>query len=74
MLIAFGTKHIVYREARADIAKQFYVVEIKKPVRIIHHQRFAVREVNETAHLLFEAVAVMLYLLGRHHVSHVRAS
>ena len=59
---------------RSYLTKYIDVVQIKQPICIVYHKRFSIREIDETAHLLFEAVTVMLDLLRCHHTSHISSS
>ena len=59
---------------RPDFAEQFDIVQVKEPVRVVYHERLAFGKVDEFAHLLLEAVAVVLDLLRSHHAPHIRSS
>ena len=72
LLVALGAQHVVDREACANVAQQLDIVELQQPVRVIDHDGLALAEVDEAFHLLFEAVAVVLDDLRRHHRAHVR--
>ena len=74
LLVALRAQHVVDREARADLAQQLDIVELHQPVRVVQHHRLAFAEFDEALHLLFEAVAVVLDGLDRHHRAHVRAA
>ena len=71
LLVTFGTKHIVDREAGADLTQNINIVEIKKPVRIVYHNSLIIAKFNEAAHLLFEAGDVVVDILFRQHFSHI---
>ena len=61
----------------ADVPNELDVVQVHQPVRVVHHQRLGaallqpVAELDETAHLLFEALAVVVDGLFRHHGAQV---
>ena len=57
-----------------DLTKKIDVIQIHQPVCIVDHQGFSVRKINETAHLLFEAVTVVLNCFRRHHLAHIGTS
>ena len=59
---------------RSDITKEFNVIKIHQPVCIIYHHSFAVRKIDETFHLLFEAVTVVLNGFRCHHLTHIASS
>ena len=71
LLIAFRRKHPVYRKMRPDLTKQFHVIEVKQPVRIVDHERFSVRKINETAHLNLKALDIVGDLLLCEHFPHI---
>ena len=58
-----------YREAGPDFAQKVYIVQVQQPVRVIDRNRLslALSEIDKSAHLLTEALAVVLNLLNRHH-------
>ena len=47
------------------------VVQVEQPVSIVYEQCLVIRKVYETAHLLFEAVYIVLDRLLRHHLAHI---
>ena len=71
LLEAFGPQHVVHGEAGADVPDEVHVVQVQEPVSVVHHLGLALAEVDEPGHLLFEAVAVVLDGLLRHHGAHV---
>ncbi len=58
----------------ADVTDKFNVIQISQPVRIVYHKRLAFTELDETAHLLLEAFAVMVNLLCGHHGTKVASA
>ena len=74
LLVALGTQHVVHREAGAHISQQFHVIQLHQPLGIVQHQGLALAKVDEPAHLLFEAVAVVLNVLGGQHFAHISAA
>ena len=70
--IASGAEHVVDRKLGSDVAHEFQEVQVPKPVGIVDHQRLVLAEINEARHLLPEALAVVVDLLHRHHLAHVR--
>ena len=73
-LIALMGKHPVHAEVHSYIPEHFNIIQIHQPVRIVDHQRFAVGEINEFAHLLFETLAVVLNRLHRHHLPQIASA
>ena len=71
LLVALKGEHLVDREAGADLAQHIDIVELQEPVAVVDHERLAVGKVDEAAHLLFEALTVVLNGLGREHLAHV---
>ena len=57
---------------RADLPKQLYVIQIEQPVCIVDEKRFVIGKIDETAHLLFEAVNIVLNLFRCQHFPHIR--
>ena len=74
LLVASCTKHVVHREAGADVPDKVNVIQVTKPVGIVYHHGFSFTEFNEFAHLLLEAFAVMIDRFGCHHGSHITSS
>ncbi len=74
LLIALGAQHIVHREAGTHITQQFHVVQVQQPVGVVQHQSFAIREINELLHLLFEAGSVVGNVLLGQHLAHIGAA
>ena len=74
LLVALGAEHVVDGEARPDVADELDVVEVHEPVGVVDHDGLVVAELDEALHLLFEAVAVVLDHLRRHHLAHIRAA
>ena len=72
LLIALGPKHVVHREAGSHIPQQLDIVQFQQPVGVVYHLGLALTKLDEPLHLLFEAVAVVLDDLRRHHRAHVR--
>ena len=58
----------------AYLTQYIDIVQVKQPVCIVYHQCFVFGEIDETAHLLLEAVAVVLDRLFCHHLAHVGTS
>ena len=58
----------------SHVSQQFHVIQVQQPVRIVDHQCLAVTEINKTAHLLLEAVYVMLNGLLGHHGTHIASA
>ena len=67
-------EHSVYGEARAYLAEKLYVVEVEQPLGVVNHQSLAVGEVDKTAHLLLEALYVVLDLFLCEHLAHIGTS
>ena len=72
LLVALECEHLVYREASTNVTKNVDVVKVHEPVSVVYHKSLAVREINETAHLLFKASNVVLDSFLCEHLSHVR--
>ncbi len=56
---------------RADFPQKFNIIQIQKPLRIIHHKGFSLGKIDKTAHLLFKAFAVVVDGFLRHHGAHI---
>ncbi len=56
---------------RSDITKYLKVVQIQKPVCVVNKKSLSFGEIDETGHLLFEALNIVSDGFGRHHFSHV---
>ena len=69
--IAACTQHIIDRKARSDLTHEIQEVQITQPVGVIDHLGLARSELDETAHLLLEALTVMIDLLDGHHLTHI---
>ncbi len=74
LLIALGTQHVIYGEARAHLAQKLNIVEAQQPVGIIHHDSLALAEIDEALHLALEALSVVVDVLLGEHFSHIRAA
>ena len=59
---------------RPDVTQHFHVVQIQQPVCIVYYHCLSIRKVDETAHLLFEAVHVVLDCFFCHHLAHIGSS
>ena len=73
LLVAFGTQHIVDREACADLAEKIYIVEIEEPVGIVDHLSFALAEFDKAGHLAAEAFRIVVDIFLCEHFAHIRA-
>ena len=71
LLVALGGEHAVDGEVDADLAQEVDVVEAAQPVRVVDDQGLAVRKVEEAAHLLLDAVHVVVDDLGGEHLAKV---
>ena len=67
LLVASGAEHVVDREVHTDITDKLDVVEVAQPVCIVDHQRLVGSELDKAAHLLFEALAVVVDHFDCHH-------
>ena len=74
LLIALRTEHIVDRKACADLSQKVDIVEIEKPIGIIHHLSLAFAELYKTLHLTSEALCIVVYIVPCKHFSHIAAS
>ena len=74
LLVALCSQHVVDREARTDLAQELDIVEVQQPVGIVDHEGFSLGKVDKAAHLLLEAVDVVLDRLLRQDLAEVRAS
>ena len=59
----------------ADFTQKIHVIEIQKPVRVIHHFRgvFPLK-IDKPGHLFLETRHIMRDRLLRHHGTHIRSS
>ena len=74
LLVALGAEHVVDREACAHVAQKLYIIELEQPVLVVDEHGLALAEVDEAAHLLFEAFHIVIYSFGGHHLSEVGSS
>ena len=76
LLIAACAQHFVDGEMNSDITDKLNVVEIPEPVGVIDHLCLAraLAELDKAAHLLFEALTVVVDRLNRHHRSEIGSS
>ncbi len=58
----------------AYLPEKLDIVQVCEPLRVVYHKSLSFTKINKTAHLLFEAVTVVLNRLRRHHLAHVRPS
>ncbi len=58
----------------ADIADKLNVIEVAEPVGIVDHEGLVGPELDKAAHLLFEALAVVVDLVDSHHAAQVLAA
>ena len=56
---------------RADFTQKFYVIQAAKPVCVVNHQSFPIGKIQELANLFFKLIRVLVYLLDRHHLTHI---
>ena len=70
-LEAFSSKHTVYGEVYANFTEQLDIVQIHQPVSIINHNCFVIGEVDETAHLFFEASDIVRNKFRSKHFTHI---
>ena len=54
----------------SDIAQEIYVVQIKEPVAVVHHDG-GIIEIKEPAELRFKACYVMCQIFVREHLAHI---
>ena len=47
-------KHATY------LTEQFYIVQVQQPVCVVEHHSFSLAELDETLHLTFEALCVVV--------------
>ena len=74
LLVALSSQHIVHGETGTYVPQQVDIVQLQEPVGIVDHNGFPFSKINETLHLLFKAVAVMLDRFWSHHRAHVRST
>jgi hypothetical protein len=56
----------------ANFTQEIHVIQPQQPIRIIRHNRFSIRKINEARHLLLEAGNVVLDFLLGEHFAHIR--
>ena len=71
LLVALEGQHLVYAEACADFSQHVDVVEVHQPVCVVDHDSLALGKIYESAHLLLEAVDIMLNGFRSQHLSHI---
>ena len=71
LLIAFCGQHPIYSEMNADIANEFNIIQIQKPVSIISHDSFSIGKIDQARHLFLEAAHIVVDDFFCHHLAHV---
>ena len=74
LLIALSGKHTVNGEASSNVTEHLDIVKSHKPICVVYHYRLSLGKVDKSAHLLLEALAVMLNGLRGHHLAHIGSS
>ena len=74
LFVALCTEHVVDAEACTYLTEQFYIVQVQQPVCVVEHHSFSLAELDETLHLTFEALCVVVDLLAGQHFSHIGSS
>ena len=74
LLVALCAQHIVHAEVRAHFTQQLHIVQVEKPVGVVHHQGLAVGKIDESLHLTAEAFGVVVDVLPGQHFAHIRPS
>ena len=74
LFIALCTQHVVNGKACADLSEQLYIIQLQKPIRIIDHQCFSIGKIDKTAHLLLEAITVMLDRFRGQHLAQITSA
>ena len=74
LLVALSRKHAIDGEVGADFAQEVNIIEIKQPVRIVHHDGLVVGKIDKTAHLDLETVDIVLDRLLSQNLSKVLPS
>ena len=69
LFVALCTEHVVDAEACTYLTEQFYIVQVQQPVCVVEHHSFSLAELDETLHLTFEALCVVVDLLAGQHFS-----
>ena len=73
LLVASCAEHLVDAEAGSDVPEELDVVEVSEPVGVVDHHGLAFAEFDKAAHLLLEALTVVVDLLDGHHGAKIRA-
>ena len=47
LLVALECKHLVYREASANVTKYVHIIKVKQPIAIVYDNSFVIRKINE---------------------------
>ena len=53
----------------SHFTQEIDVIQIQQPVRIVDHHGLSFGKIDKTAHLLLEAVAVVLNRIHSHHLA-----
>ena len=69
LLVALGGQHAVDGEVDADLAQEVDVVQVRQPVRVVDDERLVVGEIQEAAHLLLDALDVVVDVLTGEHLA-----
>ena len=57
-----------------NFSQKLNVIEVSEPVSVVYDESLALREINDLAHLLLEALNIVVDGLNRHHLTHVSTS
>ena len=71
LLVALECKHLVYREASAYLSENVNIVKVKEPVAVVYKNSLVLGKVDESCHLLLEALNIVVDGFGSHHFSHI---
>ena len=64
-------EHAVHAEVSTHVAEHVHIVQIQQPVAVVDNNCLIFRKIDEPAHLLLEAVHVVLNGFLGHHFPHV---
>ena len=71
-LVTIRRKHAVDGKLGTDVPHELNKIQMAQPVPVIHDERLALAEIQETGHLLFDTFHVMVNRFHGQHLTHIR--
>ena len=71
LLVAFRRQHAVDGEVNADVTDKLNIVQRQKPIGIVGHEGFPLREVQEMRKLLMDLFGIAVDIIQSQHFTHI---